>query len=173
MRIVLSREEMREFQTLSDPAARTAWLSTRAMAKDAVRRWMKRHHNRDLYPADVKITPAPHGKLTASGAWADETKPRPFVAAACCGPMAIGVASGTEIGVAAIGCDAGWEHCAYEAALNLLGETREECAALHLAASAGVGDHSHTVTVLNGEKRINVHGVRHGDVLIAIACAAD
>ncbi|MBV9503592.1 MAG: polyketide synthase dehydratase domain-containing protein, partial [Acidobacteriia bacterium] len=103
MRILLNRRETPEFERvrLED---RPNWLLLRITAKDAVRSWTFRYHDRPLFPADIEIESHPDGRLQAGGFWAAEV-PVPKIAAWLTGPVSVAVAGPAQCSVLAV--DAG------------------------------------------------------------------
>jgi acyl transferase domain-containing protein len=160
--VILHRREMAELEELPDIAQQTNWILRRAAAKDAIRRWIKRRYDRDLYPADVEITSDSAGNLQANGIWLDEIGSRPYVAACHRGPIAVGAASEQEIGIAMEPADKGLEHCARTAAARLAGaDSISSCAT----------DEMGRMALIDGRgRRILVHNTRNGEFLIALAC---
>ena len=67
--LVLSRQERKVFQSLRGPEHRQIeWLTGRTAAKDAMRRFLRRH-GLELLPADIEIVQDAHGKPMAQGPW--------------------------------------------------------------------------------------------------------
>jgi phosphopantetheinyl transferase len=66
--LVFSRRERQAFAALKGPAARQQeWLSGRTAAKDAVRMFLKKHYQLDLFPADIEIVQDEHGHPMPGG----------------------------------------------------------------------------------------------------------
>ena len=103
-RMILERNELASYLTLPDDENRLSWLFSRAIAKDAVRMWVKRCYNRQLYPADVELAEAEGGKLRVAGFWVPEVGKAPFVAACYRELVAVAVAGASEatIGMARV-----------------------------------------------------------------------
>jgi hypothetical protein len=70
-RVILDRSELAQYDALA-VADRPLWLFTRAVAKDALRAWIKRTHNRDLFPADIHLVPKEAGVFHSEGFWTTE-----------------------------------------------------------------------------------------------------
>jgi phosphopantetheinyl transferase len=70
------------------------WLLGRMIAKDAVRVYVKKHYDMELYPADVEIGQDEKGRVVPRGYWAKDIDPVPFVSLSCSG--SIGVAAAAE-----------------------------------------------------------------------------
>jgi acyl transferase domain-containing protein/phosphopantetheinyl transferase len=68
--LVLSRRERRAFRDLKGPAARKQeWLTGRTAAKDAVRMFLKKRYELDLFPADIEIGQDEYGRPIVGGPW--------------------------------------------------------------------------------------------------------
>lgn len=124
--LTLSRRELAEYRKMSNPRARAEWLFGRVTAKDAVRAWVKRHYNRDLYPADVEIIPDEHGKPKIGGRWLSELGVVPEVSISHKGTVAVAAAADQELGIdieVVEGRDAGFEAVAFsEGERRILGK---------------------------------------------------
>jgi hypothetical protein len=100
MRILLNRRESAEFERVRADE-RPNWLLVRTTAKDAIRSWTSRHHNRPLYPADIEMESRPDGGFEVRGFWAGEV-PAPKVAALLQGPVSVAVAGPADCAVAVL-----------------------------------------------------------------------
>lgn len=98
-RLVLSRGELDEYYAFSHPGRRKAWLFGRAAVKDAVRKWIKRRHGLDLYPADVIVKHDDSGRPYVEGHWLAQVSSAPQVSLAHKEQMAIGIAAGQPVGI--------------------------------------------------------------------------
>jgi acyl transferase domain-containing protein len=73
-RVLLDRSELDQYQALST-GQRIDWLFVRTAAKDALRGWTERYHNRQLFPSDIQIQEQADGSLLAGGFWTEEFAP--------------------------------------------------------------------------------------------------
>jgi hypothetical protein len=101
MRILLNRKETAEFERVRQED-RANWLLLRTTAKDAVRSWTFRHHDRPLYPADIEMELLADGRFHVGGFWAREV-PVPKVAACLSGPLSVAAAGPADCAVVALG----------------------------------------------------------------------
>ncbi len=97
--LILSQQELREYKTMKDGPRRTEWIFGRAAAKDAVRSWIKRHHDFDLFPADVEIASDENGRPHAMGPWTKQLPEVPGVSIAHKGAYAVAAAGKGLLGV--------------------------------------------------------------------------
>lgn len=97
--LVLNSEELREYHSLSIKPKRTTWFFGRAVVKDAVRLWCKRHHGIDIYPVDIHVKNDSAGRPFVSGHWIERIGETPCVSISHKGSVAIGAASRAEIGI--------------------------------------------------------------------------
>jgi phosphopantetheinyl transferase len=82
-----------------DSPRRTEWLSGRAAAKDAVRVWLKRHYQMDVFPADVEIHSDANGRPYADGPWIQRIDEAPRLSIAHKGPVAVAAVGRGVLGV--------------------------------------------------------------------------
>lgn len=98
--LILSRRELAEYRTMSNPLPRAQWIFGRAIAKDAVRVWVKRHYGLDLYPADVEIVPDENGKPQVDDRWLNKLGvPPPRVSISHKGTVAVAAAAAHDLGI--------------------------------------------------------------------------
>jgi len=97
--LLLSREELAEFDGVPEGPRRLEWLHGRAAAKEAVRCWVKRHHGLDLFPADVRIRSDASGRPHVDGPWVTEIGERPQVSIAHKGTEAVAAAGRAALGI--------------------------------------------------------------------------
>ena len=123
MHMVLNRRELRQYESMPNPEARTEWMFQQAGAKDAVRMWLQRHHSHMVYPADIEVVDEGTGTLRANSR-ANLPLPRSIsvaykdlVCVAAAGSQSVAVVIGEA------GSDewAGRAACAQNAAARLLG----------------------------------------------------
>ena len=68
--LVLTRQERKAFRERRGPEHRQIeWLSGRTVAKDALRKFLKKHHRLELLSADIEIAQDEHGSPTPRGPW--------------------------------------------------------------------------------------------------------
>jgi hypothetical protein len=130
-----------------------------------VRRWVKRHFDRDLYPADVEIAHTPDGRFRATGQWVEELGLRPFVSTCNEGMTGYSVASERQIGIATVPASLGFEHAARTAAAQLLGRDSNPDDFRLLDSDELHG----CATLCCGESTLRAHSLRHEDRIVAIA----
>ena len=97
--LVLSQAELDEYHAMPSGPRRTEWLFGRAAAKDAVRAWLKKRSNLDLYPADVEIRADETGRPYATGPWTDRVTEVPHISISHKGSMAVSVAGRGVLGI--------------------------------------------------------------------------
>jgi acyl transferase domain-containing protein/phosphopantetheinyl transferase len=102
--LVLTRRERRAFQSLKGPAIRQQeWLSGRTAAKDAVRTFLKKHYQLDLFPADIEIAQDEYGRPIAGGPWAQGLPAVPKLSLTHSNGMAVAIvgheSSGSYLGI--------------------------------------------------------------------------
>jgi acyl transferase domain-containing protein len=100
--VLLDRQELAEYQALRVDD-RSLWLAVRLVAKDSIRAWAKRTHNRDLYPADIHLVPV-DGGFQSNGFWSTEFVP-PQVSTCICSDAIFAVAGPERSTVAAAPAD--------------------------------------------------------------------
>ena len=83
---------------------RIEWLLGRAVAKDAVRAFLRERTNLLLEPADVEILPDANGRPTVQGNWAAALDAVPVVSVSHTGGIAVAIA-GDQLLVAGVGVD--------------------------------------------------------------------
>ncbi len=97
--LILSHRELAGYRAMSDDAGRADWLFGRAVAKDAVRTWVKRHYGLDLYPADVEIDNDAHGAPVAGGQWVSRVGEAPRLTISHKGAVAVAAAGRRALGI--------------------------------------------------------------------------
>ncbi|MDO8630510.1 MAG: beta-ketoacyl synthase N-terminal-like domain-containing protein, partial [Phycisphaerales bacterium] len=97
--LLLSQRELDEYRAMKDGPRRTEWIFGRAVAKDAVRAWLKRHHGMDVYPADVEIRSDANGRPYADGPWVRRIDEAPRISIAHKGAFAVAAAGRGVLGV--------------------------------------------------------------------------
>ena len=97
--LILSRRELAQYGGMTDDARRKEWLFGRAVAKDAVRTWVKRHYGLDLYPADVEIDNDEHGAPHAGGRWVSRIGIAPQLTLSHKGTVAVAAAGTRALGI--------------------------------------------------------------------------
>lgn len=115
--LLLSQRELDEYRAMKDGPRRTEWIFGRAVAKDAVRAWLKRHLGMDVYPADVEIHSDEHGRPYADGAWVRRIDEAPGLSIAHKGAFAVAAAGRGVLGVdleAIESRDAGFDAVAFD-----------------------------------------------------------
>src|SRR5262249_35838405 len=76
--LVLSRREREAWRAMkASDRRRTNWFPGRAVAKDAVRAFVRQWSGEVLYPADIEIVTDEYGQPHVGGAWAEATGVRP------------------------------------------------------------------------------------------------
>ncbi len=91
--LILSRKERKAFRELAgSDVHRTEWLTGRTAAKDAVRMYLKKHFQLEIYPADIEIEPDEHGRPVPSGRWTQSVSEVPSVRFAQSNGAAVAVA---------------------------------------------------------------------------------
>jgi phosphopantetheinyl transferase (holo-ACP synthase) len=97
--LIMSRRELAQYHSITPAGRRTEWIFGRAAAKEAVRRWVKRHYDADLYPADVEITTDEQGKPVVTGRWTERCGGAPHVSISHKGARAVAVAGRHPLGI--------------------------------------------------------------------------
>jgi len=97
--LILNRAELEQYRSMKNGPRRTEWIFGRAAAKDAVRMWVKRHFNLDLFPADVEIHQDANGKPSVRGGWTRKISRIPTVSISHKGKTAVAVAASVPIGI--------------------------------------------------------------------------
>ena len=97
--LVLSRREREQYHAMPAGERRTEWIFGRSVAKDAVRMWVKRHHNLTLYPADVEIETDKYGRPVVVGSWTEKIGGAPTVSISHKGSVAVAVAARAAVGI--------------------------------------------------------------------------
>jgi len=164
-RTVFSRRELEYLNAIPEKEARHAKGAALCAATEAVRRWVKRHFDRDLYPADVEIAHTPDGRFRATGQWVEELGLRPFVSTCNEGMTGYSVASERQIGIATVPASLGFEHAARTAAAQLLGRDSNPDDFRLLDSDELHG----CATLCCGESTLRAHSLRHEDRIVAIA----
>jgi acyl transferase domain-containing protein len=78
--LVLTRRERQFFRNQrASEEDQLRWLSGRTVAKDALRSFLRKHHDLDLLPADIEIVEDEGGRMTARGAWTPKLRAVPYV----------------------------------------------------------------------------------------------
>jgi len=117
--LLLGSEELAAFDAMEDGPRRLEWLYGRAVAKEAVRAWVKRHHGLDLYPADVWILTDKDGRPCVDGPWLAQIGERPQVSIAHKGSEAVAAAGRAALGIdleIVTSRDAGFDQAAFDTA---------------------------------------------------------
>jgi phosphopantetheinyl transferase len=97
--LVLTRRERRAFQGLKGPATRQQeWLIGRTAAKDAVRVFLKKHNQLDLFPADIEIAQDEFGRPIPTGPWAEGLPAVPRLSLTHSNGMAVAIAGHQNTG---------------------------------------------------------------------------
>jgi hypothetical protein len=130
---------------------------------------VKRRHDRDLYPADVKIVIDPTGKPSATGPWVSQTPPPPYLCVCCEHGIAIGVASEQQIALALEPAHVGLEPCAKVALRRLEGVDFADDHTLQSTTGTETTEKGHVFVVNCTERRLRVHVVREGGHLLGLA----
>ncbi|UCC31089.1 MAG: polyketide synthase dehydratase domain-containing protein, partial [Phycisphaerales bacterium] len=97
--LILSRRELAQYGDMTDDDRRKEWLFGRAVAKDAVRTWVKRHYGLDLYPADVEIDNDEHGAPHGGGRWVSRIGVAPQLTLSHKGTVAVAAAGRRALGI--------------------------------------------------------------------------
>jgi acyl transferase domain-containing protein/phosphopantetheinyl transferase len=102
--LVLTRRERRAFHNLKGSASRKQeWLTGRTAAKDAVRTFLKRHYQLDLFPADIDIAQDEFGRPIPEGAWTQRLPAAPQLSLTHSNGMAVAIVghedSGSYLGI--------------------------------------------------------------------------
>lgn len=97
--LILGRRELAEYRAMKPGERRAEWIFGRAVAKDAVRAWIKRRYGLDIYPADVCITPDASGKPIATGFWTEQVKTVPRLSISHKNGVAMAVAAAGSVGI--------------------------------------------------------------------------
>ncbi len=98
--LVLNRNERKVYRGLGkSPARRTEWLAGRTAAKDAVRAFLKKHWQLELFPADIEIDQDAYGRPVLKGEWIRTVAAVPAVTLAHSDGNAIAVVSAQVNGV--------------------------------------------------------------------------
>ncbi|MBV8847163.1 MAG: polyketide synthase dehydratase domain-containing protein [Bryobacterales bacterium] len=97
--VLFSKRELAEFRSLP-PLQQAEWLFGRTSAKDAVRAYLLRAHDRKIFPADVEIT-VDRGTMLVGGAWSAEI-PAPHVSYSYQHGWSVAAAGGSRCAVSAI-----------------------------------------------------------------------
>jgi len=151
--LLLGREELAEFDKMNDGPRRLEWLYGRAVAKEAVRAWVKRHHGLDLFPADIQIVTDGQGTPRVEGPWITQIGERPQVSIAHKGSDAVAAAGRAALGIdleTIEARDAGFDQAAFDSAERELidklnGDSRDEwvtrawCAKEAAGKALGIG----------------------------------
>jgi malonyl CoA-acyl carrier protein transacylase/phosphopantetheinyl transferase len=91
--LILSRRERKAFRELEGSGVhRTEWLTGRTAAKDAVRMFLKNHHQLEIYPADIEIEQDDSGRPVPKGSWTQTLSDIPSVTLAHSNGVAVAVA---------------------------------------------------------------------------------
>jgi acyl transferase domain-containing protein/phosphopantetheinyl transferase len=92
-RLVLSRQERREFYRLGGPEQRRVeWLLARVVAKDAIRGSFKRHQGLSLHIADIEIAKDENGRPEPRGYWMQKVGYTPALSISHSSQLAIAIA---------------------------------------------------------------------------------
>ncbi|MCU1259019.1 MAG: beta-ketoacyl synthase, partial [Bryobacterales bacterium] len=122
MRMVLSAEEISDREALIGAETKSAWLTERAIAKDAVRMWVKRNFSLDVFPPDVTMSVDAEGRMHGSIPGSDLF---PFVSSCAIGQVGFAAAGNRPVGVAMTPVDGNAESahqtCRTAAVTRLLG----------------------------------------------------
>jgi phosphopantetheinyl transferase len=97
--LLLSQRELDEYRAMKEGPRRAEWIYSRAAAKDAVRAWLKRHHQMDLFPADVEIHSDANGRPYADGPWVRRIDKAPQLSIAHKGSVAVAAAGRGVLGI--------------------------------------------------------------------------
>ncbi len=97
--LILSRRERSHFAELGEPEhLQLDWLRGRTVAKDAIRSFLRKHHDLDLLPADIEISEDAEGRLIGAGPWTARLRVPPQVFLAQTEKMAVAVAGNGSTG---------------------------------------------------------------------------
>jgi malonyl CoA-acyl carrier protein transacylase/phosphopantetheinyl transferase (holo-ACP synthase) len=91
--LILSQTERGTWRAMAGTPGRRRrqWLLGRAVAKDAVRTFVRERSGVALYPADIEIVTDDHGKPQIRGQWIDQTVVTPLVSIAHIDSLAVAV----------------------------------------------------------------------------------
>jgi hypothetical protein len=203
MQMILNRRELEEYQAIRDPVFRAEWIFKRAIVKDVVRMWLKRHCGLNLYPADVDVLAGADGDLSAGGYWLDELPAALHISVCYDGQVAVAAAGLRELSVATERVSGhgsvldatlsarelelihGWGGS--DAAMTALCAKKAAAALLKTGPGGGPTPGSLAITQIDGGRilltsegaaaraqgRIAVHSIRDGDLVVAVACAQE
>jgi phosphopantetheinyl transferase len=178
--LVLSHRERDLWRSFEWPERRRSeWLLGRVAAKDAVRRWLKTHHDVELCPADVDIVNDERGRPLVTGSWVNRVAPQPVVSIAHSEGVAAAIVGDGSCG--AVGIDIehvgrrardGFEHVAFtqeerDLLASLDTAAREEwllrlwCAKEAVAKASGLG-------MIGGPRGLAIQSVDLGTGTVAV-----
>jgi acyl transferase domain-containing protein len=91
--LALTRSERKAFQESNEaPGRRSDWLLGRAVSKDALRRFLERHGQTELLPADIEIGEDESGRPVPMGPWTQDVASLPTLSFAVSDGLAVAVA---------------------------------------------------------------------------------
>jgi len=103
--LVLSRQEREIWRNLRTPGhRRTEWLLGRAVAKDAVRLYLKDRYGMELCPADVEIVADEHGQPRVQGPWMEKLENGLVLSLTHSGGVVVAIVGGADVS-AGVGVD--------------------------------------------------------------------
>jgi hypothetical protein len=103
MQMILNSRELEACRQIAGRDARRTWLLRRAVAKDAVRMWVRRHDGLVVCAPDIDIEDDGHCSVVASGGWTAQVKDVPHVAVTVGAEAGFGAASASPLTLAADG----------------------------------------------------------------------
>jgi phosphopantetheinyl transferase len=96
--LILSHRERQAFYDLGGPEERQAeWLLGRFAAKDALRGWLRKHHELIIPPADIEIVQDDNGRPEPRGSWSQEIGYIPGLSLSHSGQFAIAIAGRCDV----------------------------------------------------------------------------
>jgi len=97
--LILNRKELAQYHDILAGRRRTEWVFGRAVAKDAVRLWIKRHYGLDLYPADIHVRTDQAGKPYVEGFWSGQIGETPHISISHKPKAAVAIAGRAPVGI--------------------------------------------------------------------------
>jgi acyl transferase domain-containing protein/phosphopantetheinyl transferase/acyl carrier protein len=97
--LVLSESELGEYRAMTEGPVRKQFVFSRAVAKDAVRVWVRRRHGIELYPADIEIAHDDRGRPFVRGPWIRRIGEAPQISISHKDDLAVAAAGSRVIGI--------------------------------------------------------------------------
>ncbi len=177
--LIFNRQELVEYHSMPEGPRRTEWIFGRAVAKDAVRVWVKRHYGIDLYPADVRIDKDERGKPVVGGHWIQRIGAAPNVSISHKGLVAVAAAARQTVGIdleSITPRGPGFENVAFDETERRIldgvnGRTREEWVARAWCAKEAAGK-ALGIGLNQGPRTMIIRGIHADSDDILVSCGA-